>query len=110
MPGHHDGAPYINGAFTNWQPVRMKQVIPFCIDNDPLKPDFVQECINEGLISPYVKDKENGQAMTDEESETVMKKQDEYYAEHWHRALLALLRYSNPQVANSELYSVMTLN
>ena len=51
----------------------MKEVIPFCIDNDPLKPDFVQECINEGLISPYVKE-ENGQAMTDEESEIVMKK------------------------------------
>ena len=107
-PGQHDGAPYINGPFTNWEPVRMKEVIPFCIDHDPLKPDFVQECINEQLIPAHVR-MENPQPMTDEESKAVMNKQDEYYQEHWHRALLTLLRYLNPQVANTELYTKMTL-
>ena len=107
-PGNHDGAPYIYGPFTNWEPVRMKEAIPYCIDHDPLKPDFIQECINEQLINPYLKS-QDAQAMTEEESKIVMAKQDAYYQEHWHRALLTLLRYKNPQVANRELYSVLTL-
>ena len=56
----------------------MNEVIPYCIKNDPLKPDFVQECINDGSVRSYVKgpDSEN---MNDEESRAVMDKQDQYY-------------------------------
>ena len=86
----------------------MREVIPFCIEHDPLKPDFIQECINDQVVRPYVLGPE-AEKMTDEESAHVIKKQDLYYQEHWHRALLTLLRYNNPQVANSESYSVLSL-
>ena len=75
QPGQHDGAPYINGPFTGWEPVRMKEVVPYCIEHDPLKPDFVQECINEQIIGPHVRG-DHAQPMTDEESKAVMQKQD----------------------------------
>jgi len=38
------------GQFTNWQPVRMLQIRPYVTKNDPLKPDFLQECVNDGTV------------------------------------------------------------
>lgn len=52
-PGHFDGCPYIFGPFSNWTPVRMKEVIPYCIENDPKSPDFTAEAIKEGKVRPY---------------------------------------------------------
>lgn len=33
---------YIFGAFTEWNPVKMIELIPFCIQNDLQAPEFVQ--------------------------------------------------------------------
>ena len=46
------GVPYIHGAFSNWKPKPMRDVVEFCKKHDQNKPDFVQECIVEGLVRP----------------------------------------------------------
>lgn len=45
VPSYAGGDPYILGNFTNWQPVKMQEVVPFCIENDEYQPDFKVECV-----------------------------------------------------------------
>ena len=47
--------------------------------------------------------------MTEEESKALMLKQDQYYKENWHRALLSILRYKHPTVANADQYALLSL-
>lgn len=53
-PSHSSGIPYIHGAFSNWKPKAMKDVVEYCMKHDISKPDFIKECINEGLVRPAV--------------------------------------------------------
>ena len=36
--------PLIAASFNDWSYEKMKEVIPFCIENDPDQPDFIAEC------------------------------------------------------------------
>ena len=107
-PGHFDGAPYIFGPMTDWQPKRMKLAVEYCIDNDPKGPDFIDEGIKMGKIRAYCKgtDKE---PMNEEESKSVILNRDKYYEENWHRALQSIVRYKNSALANSEAYALLSL-
>ena len=40
----------------------------------------------------------------------MIKLRDKYYTENWHRALQSIVRYKNPTVANSEAYTLLSLN
>jgi len=53
----------------------MKEVIPYCIDNDPKAPDFIAEGIKEGKVRPYCLGPDKEQ-MNDEESQTVIMNRD----------------------------------
>ena len=71
QPGHFDGTPYIMGQFTKWQPVRMLQIRPYVTKNDPLKPDFLQECVNDGTVR-YTCVGPDAEKLTDEEHDAVI--------------------------------------
>lgn len=107
-PSHHDDTPYIIGPFTNWDPVRMRDAIEYCTINDTEKPNFTQDCVFEGLVRKEVAGRDTSE-MTDKEKDSIINKEHKYYQENWHRALLKLIRYKNPSVANSEKYSLLTL-
>lgn len=49
-PPHSSGIPYVHGPFTNWKPKPMRDVVEYCMRHDHEKPDFVQECVNEGTV------------------------------------------------------------
>lgn len=83
-PSHETGVPFIFGQFTNWQPVQMQEVIPYCMKNDEDQPDFLQECINNGKIRPYCVGAE-AEPLTYAESNALMIVKEAYYREHWHR-------------------------
>ena len=108
MPQHFDGTPYIINQGTNWWPERMRDVVEYCTKNDPKKPDFLKEAIQEAKVRPYCQGKDAVE-MTEEESKIVMEKQALYYKKNWHRALLTILRYRHPNVANADMYSLQTL-
>ena len=42
--------PQIAGAFNGWHYKDMREILPFCQDNDPIPPDFEEVCIKERLI------------------------------------------------------------
>ena len=42
--------PTIAATFNGWHYQRMQNVVTFCMENDLNPPDFVQECISDGLI------------------------------------------------------------
>ena len=48
--------------------------------------------------------------MSSGESEQVRKKQNNYYRDNWHRALLSTCLYTNPEVANADVYTLASFN
>ena len=84
----------------------MREVIPYCIENDPEKPNFIIECINHGLVRPYCAPGPDSEPLNPEEIKAVKAKTNAYYKENWHRALLSTCLYQSPEVANSESYSL----
>ena len=85
----------------------MQQVIPYVSKHDPLKPDFVQECVNDMTIRPECGGL-NPEKPNDKQNEAIFAKQEKYYIENWHRALLSLIRYKNPAVANADSHSLLS--
>ena len=61
----------------------------------------------DGTLRPNAAGKDSRK--TEEEKDAVLKKTNAYYFENWHRALLKLIHYKNPGVANSDQYSLLTL-
>ena len=57
----------------------MHQVIPFVTKNDPLKPDFKQECVDDRLIRKECMKGAGSERMTEEETEAIFTKQERYY-------------------------------
>ncbi len=49
----------------------MTKVLPFVTKNDPLKPNFIEECVNDGSLRTQDPTHEN---MTNKEKEFVAKK------------------------------------
>ena len=43
-------APKLASQFTDWRYKEMRNVVEFCIDNDPNKPDFLSRLIDEGVV------------------------------------------------------------
>ena len=54
----------------------MTEVLPFVTKYDPLKPDFIEECVNDGQLRTQDPTMEN---MTTKEREFVRKKEEKYY-------------------------------
>ena len=87
----------------------MQDIVEYCIKNDPVKPEFTDDCIADGSVRKEAIGKYAIDPMTDEEKDAVIVKENKYYHDNWHRALLSLIRYKNPSVANTDNYSLMTL-
>ena len=87
----------------------MKEAVEHCIKHDPQKPEFVNDCIADGSVRAEAVGKYALEPMTEREKDAIIAKEHDYYQEHWHKALLSLMGYKNPSVANSEHYSLMTL-
>ena len=45
-----DGVPLIAADFNGWRYETMKEVVPFCMENDLDAPNFVEMCIAEGVL------------------------------------------------------------
>ena len=43
--------PHIIGPFTNWKYCEMRQVVPFCLNNDPNPPDFLTMAVKKKILS-----------------------------------------------------------
>ena len=87
----------------------MHDAIEYCIKHDPNKPEFVNDCIADGTVRAEAVGKYALEHMTEAEQDAIIAKENAYYRENWHKALLSLLGYKNPSVANTENYSLMTL-
>ena len=85
----------------------MHNAIEYTQKNDPVLPDFEADCVMEGTLRATSAGKDSRK--TEEEKDAVLKKMHDYYFENWHRALLKLVHYKNPGVANSDQYSLLTL-
>ena len=46
-----DGLPMISGAFTNWKPAKMRNLLEFLEEHDEHKPDFIQIAARSGRVS-----------------------------------------------------------
>ena len=86
----------------------MYNAVEFAMKNDPVKLDFEADCVADLTVNPLsTGDYRNRQ--TNEEKDAILRKAEAYYFENWHRALLKLIHYKNPSVANSDQYSLVTL-
>ena len=86
----------------------MRDVVEYCIKNEPKRPDFEQDCVADGSVRLSATGPD-ADAKSEEEKEAILAIRNKYYREHWHRTLLSLLRYKNPAVASMEKYSLLTL-
>ena len=91
--------PRIRASFSNWEPKTMRDVVKFCQNNDPNPPDFVKDCVYDGLVQPTY-DPDNLDSLTKIEKNNVQERSKQYYSEHWHRVLLTMLRYESPSIAS----------
>ena len=84
----------------------MRNVVEYATANDPKKPDFGQDCVEEGTVrrSAIGRDAET---KTPEEVSALQEREDQYYRENWHRALLGLLKYKNPAVASMDNHTLL---
>lgn len=51
LPLNNSLTPLIAGSFNDWRYEKMQEVVKFCEENDIEKPNFLKECISEGLIT-----------------------------------------------------------
>ena len=42
--------PKIASSFTDWRYVEMREVVEFCKEEDPAKPDFLGRLVDEGVV------------------------------------------------------------
>ena len=73
-------------------------MIPFCEENDPDPPDFVDICVRENLIRDE----------TDLNKKVIDKRIQEYYHVNWQKVILNIMRYKNPLIANAHLMTSLT--
>ena len=76
----------------------MMEMIPFCEENDPDPPDFVDICVRENLIRDE----------TDLNKKVIDKRIQEYYHVNWQKVILNIMRYKNPLIANAHLMTSLT--
>ena len=78
----------------------MMEMIPFCEENDPDPPNFVDICVRENLIRDE----------TDLNKKVIDKRIQEYYHVNWQKVILNIMRYKNPLIANAHLMTSLTNN
>ena len=86
----------------------MRDVVEFCQNNDPKPPDFVKDCVYDGLVQPTY-DPDNLDTLTKIEKHSVQERSKQYYMEHWHRVLLSTLRYQSPSIASVDQHSLLAI-
>ena len=104
IPTFYD-TPRIAGAFSGWHYKDMREIAPFCQDNDPEPPDFIEMCCKENIIkSSYTADLE-----IDEKKQALIDARKElYYRENWKTVIMVILRFKNPLVANAHQMTQIT--
>lgn len=54
LPMNNSLTPLMAGTFNDWRFEKMQEVVKFCENNDYEPPNFMRECVNEGLIPSRV--------------------------------------------------------
>ena len=104
LPTFYD-TPRIASAFSGWHYKDMREIVPFCQENDPEPPDFLEICLKEKLI----KQSYGYELEIDEKKQKIIDaRADQYYKENWSTVIMDILRYKNPLVANAHLLTSYT--
>ena len=106
LPMNNSYTPLIAGTFNDWHFEKMQEVVKFCQNSDYEPPNFLQECVNEGLI--------NGKAVSIGKLNTDQKQvfdeyKTNYYKENWQTVLMRNMRYKKPMVANAHQLTLESL-
>ncbi len=100
MPQFHD-TPRIASDFTGWHYKNMRELVPFCQDNDPDPPDFVEMCYQERKIKDRFE--LSMETLEEREIKIVEARTQKYYEETWSQVIMKILRYKNPLIANAHM-------
>lgn len=98
--------PRIAGAFTDWHYKDMREIIPFCMDNDENPPDFAEMLFTEKVIKKRLP--LNPKELTEEQKKLLDGRKNRYYEENWSKMILKIMRFRNPLVANAHTLTSIT--
>ena len=91
--------PKIASQFTDWRYKEMRNVVEFCTENDPYKPNFMERLTKDKIIRKECAPPSNS-PMNGHEKKLLVNHVNEYYRKNWPRIILIIMRYQNPLVAN----------
>lgn len=77
----------------------MQNIIEYLSQNDPNRPNFAEMGARQNLVREVCLG-DGAEPLNEEESEAVAQIQSKYYNENWHKAIMPVLRYKYPHVAN----------
>ena len=101
--------PRIASDFNGWHYKDMREIVPFCEDNDDEKPDFLDMCLVERLVTQkdlhFAEFKEKKKLKIDQ---IVEDRKNKYYKESWSKIIMRIMRYKNPLVANAHTLTNIT--
>ena len=82
----------------------MRELVPFCQENDPRKPNFIEESCKEGLVRVSCIG-DDPLPINEEEELKVEAYKNQYYRDNWHKVIMPILRYKQPQIVNADHFS-----
>ena len=91
--------PKIASSFTEWRYTEMREVIKFCTEEDPHKPDFLGRLVDEGIIRRECSGPDKA-PLTEHERSLLQNQIQQYYKDNWAKVILLIMRYKNPLIAN----------
>ena len=77
----------------------MREVVEFCKEEDPAKPDFLGRLVDEGVIRRECAGSDKA-PLTEHERSLLKNQISQYYKDNWSRVILQIMRYKNPLIAN----------
>lgn len=102
--------PHIIGPFTDWRYCSMRAVAPFCKQYDRDPPDFLPLAIEQGLVRPNCAEGHpNKIPMNLVEKAKVEEVALEHYRANWSKLILKYLLFQNPNIANAQSMSSLSL-
>lgn len=96
--------PHIGGAFNNWKFEQMRNMIDFCMVNDPNPPNFLDDMVNNKQLRAQAKT----EPLTAGEEEYLQKFKRNYYRDAWPKLVLHSIPFKRPSIANYECITSMT--
>ena len=91
--------PQIASQFTDWRYKEMRNVVEFCAEFDPHKPNFMQSLIDDGIIRRECAPPDN-KTLSLQEEKLLKSQVMDYYKDNWSSVILVIMRYKNPLIAN----------